>query len=99
MNRSETEQLTDEIIGEAVLSLLREKGPINFKALIARLRAMEASESDGQRRKAITSVIAEISNTMLSGQRKNIRENKEWSHDNVRSLFGDSQQSDASKKH
>lgn len=99
MNRSETEQLTDEIIGEAVLSLLKEKGPINFKALLSRLRAMEAKEADNQRRKAISSVIAEISARMLAGQRNNLRENKEWTHDNVHSLFEKSQKSDASKKH
>lgn len=53
MNRSEKDQLTDEIIGEAVLSLLREKGPINMRVLIARLRSMETSESDPGRREAI----------------------------------------------
>lgn len=98
MNRSD-EQLTDELIGEAVLSLLKEKGPINMQALIMRLRAMEARERDAQRREAITRVIAEISNTMVSKRRNGVRERKDWDRDNVHSLFGESQQAGSSKKH
>ncbi|AHB72552.1 hypothetical protein SMZ82_003940 [Cronobacter malonaticus] len=99
MNRSEKDQLTDEIIGEAVLSLLREKGPINMRVLIARLRSMETSESDPHRREAIARVIAEISATTVSGRRNGTRERKEWSGDNVHSLFGESASPDGSKKH
>lgn len=99
MNRSEKDQLTDEIIGEAVLSLLREKGPINMRVLIARLRSMETSESDPQRREAIARVITEISSTTVSERRNGAHERKEWNGDNVRSLFGDSQSPDGTKKH
>ncbi|EKY3120239.1 hypothetical protein SMY46_003701 [Cronobacter turicensis] len=101
MNRSEKDQLTDEIIGEAVLSLLREKGPINMRVLIARLRSMETSESDPQRREAIARVIVEITATTVSGRRNGARERKgkEWNGDNVHSLFGESQSPDNSKKH
>ncbi|EOL8941930.1 hypothetical protein ACM91Y_003443 [Cronobacter dublinensis] len=99
MNRSEKDQLTDEIIGEAVLSLLREKGPINMRVLIARLRSMETSESDPQRREAIACVIAEISTNTVSGRRNGAHGRKEWNGDNVHSLFGESQSSDGTKKH
>ena len=60
MNRSEIDQLTDELIGEAVLSLLSENGPVNTRALITRLRAMEAKEADTRRRETLGRVIAEI---------------------------------------
>lgn len=99
MNRSEIEQLTDELIGEAVLSLLREKGPVTLKALIARLKVMEVSEPEGQRREAIAQVIAQISNKTMPGRRNPTREHNEWDRDNVHSLFGDKQPSGASKKH
>ncbi|ALB64884.1 FIG00554126: hypothetical protein [Cronobacter condimenti 1330] len=99
MNRSEKDQLTDEIIGEAVLSLLREKGPINMRVLIARLRSMETSESDPQRREAIARVITEISASRVSGQRNGTRERKEWNGDNIHSLFGEKTPPDSSKKH
>jgi hypothetical protein len=46
MNRSEIERLSDEIIGEAVLSLLKGRGPISKRALIAALGNMAATESD-----------------------------------------------------
>ena len=90
MNRSEIEQLTDELIGEAVLSLLSENGPVNTRALVTRLRAMEAKEADIRRREILGRVIAEINNnTKVSSEQK----------DNVFQLFGSSQQQSTSKKH
>nr|WP_318381456.1 hypothetical protein [uncultured Enterobacter sp.] len=100
MMRSEIEQLTDELIGEAVLSLLKEKGPISKQALVSRLRAMEASESDPWRRKALASVIAEISSNSVSSRRPDAqRDEKKWDSGNVYPLFGDQPQSVKTKKH
>ena len=56
MNNSETEEITDEIIGEAVLALLKTNRP----TLLVRLRLMQATEPDRQRRKIIAAVIEEI---------------------------------------
>jgi hypothetical protein len=52
MNSSETEEITDEIIGEAVLALLKTNRPITTPTLLVRLRLMQATESDRQRRKS-----------------------------------------------
>ncbi|HDS1152883.1 TPA: hypothetical protein QDZ66_003683 [Pluralibacter gergoviae] len=61
MNKSESENLNDELIGEAVLFLLKSKGPITTQSLLTALRAMESSERDPVRRQALTSIVAEIS--------------------------------------
>ncbi|WP_312411447.1 hypothetical protein [Pseudescherichia sp.] len=103
MNRSEVEKLTDELIGEAVLSLLSENGPVNTRALITRLRAMEAREADGRRREILGRVIAEINNnTKVSMRSQTGREQKDSDSeqkDNVFQLFGTRQQQGTSKKH
>nr|WP_312210131.1 hypothetical protein [Pseudescherichia sp.] len=103
MNRSEVEKLTDELIGEAVLSLLSENGPVNTRALITRLRSMEAKEADGRRREILGRVIAEINNnTKVSMRHQAGREQKDADseqNDNVFQLFGNSQQQGTSKKH
>ena len=49
MNSSDTEEITDEIIGEAVLALLKTNRPITTPTLLVRLRLMQATESDRQR--------------------------------------------------
>ncbi|MEX5412228.1 hypothetical protein GV764_06150 [Atlantibacter hermannii] len=105
MNRSEIEQLTDEIIGEAVLFLLKESLPINIQALIRKLRVMKDEEPDAQRRKLISQVIAEVSNTVVATRRKPIPDvnaldrDARKSRDNVYQLFEDNQQPGNSKKH
>ncbi|MDR9890360.1 hypothetical protein O7047_08955 [Pseudenterobacter timonensis] len=106
MKRSELEQLTDELIGEAVLSLLKEKGPISIKTLIARLRVMKTHEQDEERREALQCVITEIASSDVGSLRNNKEEernererNRRSSNDNVYPLFGVSQQGTDSKKH
>ncbi|WMJ64648.1 hypothetical protein RBI80_16885 [Klebsiella variicola] len=69
MNSSDTEEITDEIIGEAVLALLKTNRPITTPTLLVRLRLMQATESDRQRRKIIAAVIEEIC-AKLALQRK-----------------------------
>lgn len=60
MNRSDIEQLTDELIGEAVLSLLKRKAPVSSMALLTELRNMQAVERDPRRRSAFPSIVASI---------------------------------------
>nr|WP_154057735.1 hypothetical protein [Pseudescherichia vulneris] len=103
MNRSELERLTDELIGEAVLSLLSENGPVNTRSLITRLQSMEAKEKDIRRRETLGRVIAEINNNVKVSMRRQSgrgQEDPESEHkDNVFQLFGTSQQKSTSKKH
>lgn len=64
MNSSDADRLIDQLIGEAVLSLLKERGPVTTEALVQRLRDMKAHEKDPQRRETLAMVIADIgSNT------------------------------------
>lgn len=60
MQRSDDEQLTDEIIGEAALSLLNGNSAINTRALVARLEAMLMTEQDPRRRRVLQKIIGEI---------------------------------------
>ncbi|WP_165462010.1 hypothetical protein [Atlantibacter sp.] len=105
MNRSEIEQLTDEIIGEAVLYLLRENLPINVQALIRTLRAMKDEESDSSRRELLVHVIAQVSTNLVATRRKPLRDENDvgresrQSRDNVYQMFDESLQSGSNKKH
>lgn len=100
MNRSEIEQLTDEIIGEAVLSLLKSHGPVNTQALIVALGNMEANEGDARRREAIKGVIKEINN-LISQRSKAARkpDSDAEQRGNVLQLFGNRQPNGAKKMH
>ncbi len=105
MNRSDTERLTDELIGEATLSLLKENGPISIKNLLERLHSMLSVERSGERRKALAEIILEISNEHAGAQPRTTKsEEQAWDKDsrsnsNVYSLFGNGQQTRSSKKH
>ena len=61
MKSSQSDRVSDEIIGEAVLSLLKTNRPINIPTLLVKLRLMQAAETNRQRRNAIIAVIDEIS--------------------------------------
>ena len=66
---------------------------------------MKDEEPDAQRRKLISQVIAEVSNTVVATRRKPIPDENALerdarkSRDNVYQLFEDSQQPGNSKKH
>ncbi|SNY70258.1 hypothetical protein [Enterobacter sp. CC120223-11] len=65
MNRNDIEQLTDELIGEAVISLLKRKAPVSSMALLTELRTMQAVERDPRRRGAFPQVVAYIEGVMV----------------------------------
>ncbi|MGK9174920.1 hypothetical protein KXR87_17140 [Yokenella regensburgei] len=103
MKSSEHEQLTDELIGEAVLSLLQDNGPINTLSLIARLQTMKSNERERQRQEMLSRLIDEISHSHITpaGEEEGVKQH-EWngdSGDNVYPLFGDRQRQGRSKKH
>ncbi|WP_053092174.1 MULTISPECIES: hypothetical protein [Pantoea] len=58
MYRSKIEKLTDYLIGEAVAALLEQNASISGASLANRLKAMAMTESDGDRKQALT--LAEI---------------------------------------
>ena len=85
MNSSDADRLIDQLIGEAALSLLKERGPVTTEGLVQRLRNMQAYETDPQRRETLARVQRE-------GSLKNNR-------DNVVPLFGNGKPSDPKKIH
>lgn len=70
MNNDDFDPLTDLLIGEAVLSLLKNKGPISQQALIDKLQTMQAGEMDTKRRNALGRIIDEISNRVARRSKK-----------------------------
>lgn len=105
MNRSEHERLTDELIGEATLLLLKDNGPINIKLLLEKLNSMMSAEQDDERRAALAQIILDISSERATSPgRQRTSEQQTWDKDgldgsNVYPLFGNSQQANRSKKH
>ncbi|MGT8855717.1 hypothetical protein [Enterobacter sp. 186315] len=106
MNSSDTDLLIDKLLGEAVLSLLKERGPITTDALVQRLREMKAHEQDPRRRETLAMVIAEIGDNNHPFKRRRAaqgRHEREGSlknkRDNVVPLFGEGKPSDPKKIH
>ncbi|TXU06473.1 hypothetical protein D4N07_08190 [Enterobacter hormaechei] len=106
MNSSDADRLIDQLIGEAALSLLKERGPVTTKGLVEHLRNMEAYETDPQRRETLARVIAEISSgtvALKSRRTAQGRIQREGSlknnRDNVVPLFGHGIPSQPKKRH
>ena len=60
MHRTKFERLKDDLIGEAVLSILKENGPITFASLANRLLAMANVESNDERKNALIAAEDEV---------------------------------------
>ncbi|WP_435930284.1 hypothetical protein [Dryocola sp. BD613] len=101
MNNSDDEYLTDTVIGEAILSLLLENGPVSTRALIARLQSMATAESDPARRAIMADVIADISNNNMANMIRTTRarKNRPVNKNNVYPLFVNDQPPGGGKKH
>ncbi len=106
MNSSDAERLIDQLIGDAVLSLLKEWEPLTIDRLIQRLRDMKAHEHNPQRRETLAKAIAEIGENIIAFRRGrtaqgrtlregSLRDNK----DNVVPLLGNGKPSDPKKIH
>lgn len=105
MNSSDADRLIDQLIGEAALSLLKERGPVTTEGLVQRLRNMQACETDPQRRETLARVIAEISSGTVAlkvaephkdeYRERDLKNNR----DNVVPLFGNGKPSDPKKMH
>ena len=87
MKSSNADKLIDTLIGEAVLSLLKERGPVTTEGLLQRLRIMKEHEKDPRRRETLAVVIAEIGwpsagkpewNTTIPSERLNYNVTKKW---------------------
>lgn len=105
MNSSDADRLIDMLIGEAVLSLLKERGPVTTEGLLQRLRVMKEHEKDPQRRETLAMVIAEIGSDSIAFTRRRTvqgrtkREGPLNNRNNVVPLFGNGKPSDPKKIH
>ncbi|WP_407216323.1 hypothetical protein [Enterobacter hormaechei] len=106
MNSSDADRLIDQLIGEAALSLLKERGPVTTEGLVQRLRNMQACETDPQRRETLARVIAEISSGTVAFKGRRTAQGRikregslKNNRDNVVPLFGNGKPSDPKKIH
>jgi len=70
MYRSEDEKLTDVMIGEAVLTLLKSDKPVSSDALITQLELMAAEADDDVKTFVIRKAITEVRNGMVAARRR-----------------------------
>lgn len=71
MYRSEDEKLTDVMIGEAVLTLLKSDKPVSSNALIAQLEVMAAAANDDAAKvSTIRKAIIEVRNGMVAARKR-----------------------------
>lgn len=70
MYRSDDEKLTDVMIGEAVLILLKSEKPVSSTALIEQLETMVAAAEDAKIRRTIKSAITEVRKGMAAASNR-----------------------------
>ncbi|MCS5449705.1 hypothetical protein [Enterobacter huaxiensis] len=87
MHRTRFERLKDDLIGEAVLSILKENGPITFASLAERLRAMAGVESDDERKNALVAAEDEVRQRVTGVSQDRGRVIGDYDVGRIRSLF------------
>lgn len=99
MNRSDIEQLTDELIGQAVLMLLKRKAAVNSMALLAQLRVMQDIEVDARRRGVFPLVIAYIEAVMSEKKQSKYQPKKSGQTEIIRMQSGENLKPGQGKTH
>lgn len=106
MKSSDVDKLIDSLIGEAVLSLLKERGPLTTGTLIERLWSMKTHEKDPGWREAIARVIADVGENRAAFKHRRTAQGRTHgegslriTEDNVVPLFGKGKPSDPKKIH
>ena len=97
MYRSNEEKLTDKLIGEAVVSLLKSKKQISTDKLIAQLQYMAVSADSINRKSACEQVINEIRHNIAQKRGQISYEVRDV--DNVLHFFNAEGPSDDKKRH
>lgn len=97
MYRSEDEKLTDVMIGEAVLTLLKSDKPVSSSALIAQLEFMAANADSDAKVSIISRAITEVRNGMVAARKRVQKEGAE--RDNAAHLMTSDGPPEGSKKH
>lgn len=70
MYRSDDEKLTDVMIGEAVLTLLKSDKPVSSNALINQLELMAAETDEEAKVTTIRKAITEVRNGMVAARKR-----------------------------
>jgi hypothetical protein len=96
MYRSDEERLTDIIMGDAVIQLLKNRGPVSARALIDKLRAMAAVEPDPLRQKALCRAMVEVSNNIGTAENSGVPIKDQ---NNVTHIFRNRDGADKGAKH
>ncbi|MBD8165235.1 hypothetical protein [Erwinia persicina] len=96
-NEDEEELLSDIILGEAVMVLLKADAAISSSALIRQLQAMAAGEKELTRQRACRRAIAEVRSYQAPEPDTDTREIRD--RDNVTHLFTSEGPADGTKKH
>jgi len=97
MYRSEDEKLTDVMIGEAVLILLKSDKPVSSNALIAQLELMAANADEDTKVSVIRKAITEVRNGMAAARKRVHGEGAE--RDKTTHRMNSDGPPDGSKKH
>lgn len=96
-NEDEEELLSDIILGEAVMVLLKSDAAISSAALVRQLQSMAAVETELARQRACRRAIAEVRNYSATGRDADTRQIRD--RDNVTHLFTSEGPADGTKKH
>ena len=97
MYRSNEERLTDKLIGEAVIALLKSKSTISTDRLIAQLQFMAVNADNINKKSACEQIINEIRHEQAGKRARISYEVRDV--DNVRHFFNAEGPSDDKKKH
>lgn len=97
MYRSEDEKLTDVMIGEAVLTLLKSDKSVSSNALIEQLELMVADADDNEKVTVIRKAITEVRNGMVAARKRVKGDGAE--RDNKSHRMNSDGPPDGSKKH
>ncbi|MFK8257643.1 hypothetical protein ACFL9S_07640 [Erwinia sp. AnSW2-5] len=96
-NEDEEELLSDIILGEAVMVLLKADAAISSSALIRQLQMMAATEKEISRQRACRQAIAEVRDHQPPVRDSDTQEIRDG--DNVTHLFTSEGPADGTKKH
>ncbi len=99
MHRTKFERLKDDLIGEAVLSIIKENGPITFASLANRLRAMANVESNDERKNALIAAEDEVRQRVTGVSHDRGRVIGDYEIGRMRSLFSHTTLLTPDKKH
>lgn len=97
MYQNDEDKLTDIVLGEAILALLRGDAPVSNASLIQQLQQMSAVEKDTARQRACQLAIAEVRNNRSASPKSVTHRVRD--RDNITHLFTSEGPPDGTKKH